>query len=257
MALANAEWWLGRNEDARRRLQVALAELPAAAVARPHPAAARARPDRARLRPAEAEGQTTDARDDARAIGDPVFEAAALACGALARRRRAAPEAERAPGRVGRGARAADAAELATRLPAFWMHARARRALGRFDAALADLERGTAIAGETGRESVLLVLTVESVATLIELGRLAEANAAAERRPGARAAGRPPAHAAVGAQRARAARLAAGDVPGALRTPARRRRSASRRTSMRRAARLVPRRRADRCGQARRAARRC
>ena len=43
VALANQEWWLGGHEDARRRLHVALGDLPAAAVARPHPPAARAR----------------------------------------------------------------------------------------------------------------------------------------------------------------------------------------------------------------------
>ena len=61
--------------------------------------------------------------------------------------------------------------QLATRLPALWMHGRARRALGRFEAALADLRRGAALAADTGRERVLLVLTIESVAPLIELGR--------------------------------------------------------------------------------------
>ena len=85
VGMANQEWWLGGHEDARRRLQVALGELPA------QPSA-----DRVRLRLAlglmallacdlrEAQAQTSDARDDARAIGDPVFEIAALASGALA-----------------------------------------------------------------------------------------------------------------------------------------------------------------------------
>ena len=64
---------------------MALGELPAAPSA-----------DRIRLRLAlgltalmasdldDADAHTSDARDDARAIGDPVFEAAALASGALA-----------------------------------------------------------------------------------------------------------------------------------------------------------------------------
>ena len=47
-------------------------------------------------------------------------------------------------------------AQLATRLPGLWMHGRARRSLGRFDEALADLRRGAAIAADTGREAVLL-----------------------------------------------------------------------------------------------------
>jgi predicted ATPase len=85
VALANQEWWLGGHEDARRRLHVALGDLPA-----------QASPDRIRLRLAlalmallacdlaEALAQASDAYADSRAIGDPVFELAALAGGALA-----------------------------------------------------------------------------------------------------------------------------------------------------------------------------
>ena len=40
--------------------------------------------------------------------------------------------------------------QQATRLPAFWMHGRARRALGQCDAALAELRRGAALAEQTG-----------------------------------------------------------------------------------------------------------
>src|SRR5439155_19085 len=127
-----------------------------------------------------AEGHASDAGDDARAVGDHVFEAAALAAGALA---------------VAHGARAAGAsralaessawlerltpAELATRLPALWMHGRARRLLGRPEAALADLARGTALAERTGREIQLAPLGVETALALTDLGRLAEAHAAA------------------------------------------------------------------------------
>ena len=72
VGVANAEWWIGRTDDARRRLHVALAELPA------QPSL-----DRIRLRLAlaltalmaadlaDARGQAGDARDDARAIGEP------------------------------------------------------------------------------------------------------------------------------------------------------------------------------------------
>jgi DNA-binding NarL/FixJ family response regulator len=182
VGMANQEWWLGGHEDARRRLQVALAELPA------QPSA-----DRVRLRLAlglmallacdlsEAQAQTSDARDDARAIGDPVFELAALAGGALA----CVAEADGSEGaeRLDESAAALErltVEQLTTRLPALWMHGRARRALGQFEASLADLERGAAIAAETGRERVLLILTVESVPTLIELGRLADACATGE-----------------------------------------------------------------------------
>jgi DNA-binding NarL/FixJ family response regulator len=96
------------------------------------------------------------------------------------------------------------------------MLGRARRALGEFERALADLDRGAAIALETGRDNVRLQLTVERVATLIELGRPVEATAAAEQGLElARLAGNPPmllwAHCARSA-----ARLATGDVSAAL-----------------------------------------
>ena len=97
------------------------------------------------------------------------------------------------------------------------MHGRARRALGQFEKSLGDLRRGAALAEQTGREHVLLILTVESAATLTELGRIAEAAAAAqdgvER---ARLAGNPRmllwAHSALAA-----ALLAAGDAAAAVR----------------------------------------
>jgi ATP/maltotriose-dependent transcriptional regulator MalT len=219
VALANQEWWLGGHEEARRRLQVALAELPA-----------QPSPDRIRLRLAlaltamtgcdlrDAKGHASDAREDARAIDDPVFELAALAGGALA----SASDADgpEAVDRVEESAAALErltAAQLATRLPALWMHGRARRYLGRFDAALADLERGSAIATQTGRERVLLVLTVESVPTLVALGRLADASGAGEEAVElARLSGNP--RMLLWALSALAAsRLAAGDVAAALR----------------------------------------
>jgi ATP/maltotriose-dependent transcriptional regulator MalT len=219
VALANQEWWLGGHEDARRRLHVALSELPAAPS-----------PDRIRLRLAlaltalmacelgDAQAYASDARDDARAIGDPVFELAGLAAVAVASISNA--EGPEAVDRLDESAAALErltAQQLATRLPALWMHGRARRALGRFEAALADLRRGARIAADTGRESVLLVLTGESVATLTELGRLTEATAAGEEAVElARLSGN--ARMLLWAQSALAsARLAAGDVGGALR----------------------------------------
>jgi DNA-binding NarL/FixJ family response regulator len=181
VSLANQEWWLGGHEDARRRLHVALAGLPA------EPS-----PDRIRLRLAlaltalmaceldDAAAHASDARDDARAIGDPVFEGAALAAGALASASNVdAAAADRLADSVAAVERLTPA-QLATRIPALWMQGRAHRALGAFAPALASLERGLALATETGRERVLLVLRVESVAVLIELGRLADAAAAAE-----------------------------------------------------------------------------
>jgi DNA-binding NarL/FixJ family response regulator len=217
VALANQEWWLGSNEDARRRLHVALGELPE-----------QASPNRIRLRLAltltallacdlrDAADQASDARHDAQAIGDPVFEAAALSGAALAT---ASAADKQARGRVEECAAALALLtdqQLATRLPAVWMLGRARRMLGQFALADADLRRGLAMAAATGRERVLLVLTVELAATLIELGRLADAAAAAEEGvERARMAGNPRTLLWAHSTLARA-RLAAGDVDGAL-----------------------------------------
>jgi ATP/maltotriose-dependent transcriptional regulator MalT len=219
VTLANAEWWLGLAEEARRRLHVALGELPA------EPS-----PDRIRLRLGlaltalfagdfgDVEAQASDARDDARAIGDPVFEAAALAGRALARVSEAdGPEVVDALDESTAALERLSGEQLATRLPALWMHGRARHWLGQLDAALADFERGSIIAADTGRESVLLLLTVESVQTLVELGRIEEAGAAGEEGvERARLSGIP--RMLLWAQSALAsARLAAGDVQDALR----------------------------------------
>jgi ATP/maltotriose-dependent transcriptional regulator MalT len=215
VAVANAEWWLGRTPDARRRLHVALGELPA------EPS-----PDRIRLRLAlaltalmscdldDARDQASDAASDAQAIGDPVFEAAALAGGAMARV--SAGEGEEALAPAAAAFERLTPPQLATRLPGFWMLGRCRRLLGEHEAALADLDRGAALAVETGRENVRLQLAVERVAVLVELGRLAEASAAAEQALElALLVSNPPmllwARCALSA-----ARLAAGDVTAAL-----------------------------------------
>jgi DNA-binding NarL/FixJ family response regulator len=215
VAVANTEWWLGRTPDARRRLQVALGELPA-----------QPSPDRIRLRLALALtalmscdlrgacDQAADAAADARAIGEPVFEAAALAGGAVARVSDGdGPEPVEAAAAALERLRPE---QLATRLPALWMLGRSRRWLGQFEPALAGLERGAALALATGRDNVRLQLVIERVATLIELGRLADATAAAEQGLElARLAGNPPlllwAHCALAG-----ARLAAGHVSAAL-----------------------------------------
>ena len=209
VALANQEWWLGGHEDAGRRLHVALGELPA-----------QPSPDRIRLRlalgltallgvrPRRRAGprqrrprrRPRDRRSRLRARG--------------ARRRR---PGERVGGRRARARHAGSRsppprssgsppAQLATRLPAFWMHGRARRALGQFEAALADLRRGAAIAEQTGRERVLLILTVESVADAGRARPHRRGDRGGRGGPRARAPGRQPADAAVGAQRARARR---------------------------------------------------
>ena len=83
--VANAEFWLGRSEEALQRLHVALRDLPA------EPS-----DDRIRLHLSlgltvmlacdydEARAQASDALADARALGDPVLEAAALGLDAFA-----------------------------------------------------------------------------------------------------------------------------------------------------------------------------
>ena len=147
-----------------------------------------------------------------------MFELAALSCAALASASAAdGPDARRRLEASAAALERLTPQQLATRLPAFWMHGRARRALGQPEAALADLRRGAAIAEQTGRERVLLMITVESVAALIDLGRLAEATAVAEDGvERARLSGNP--RMLLWAQSAlAAARLAAGDVTGALR----------------------------------------
>jgi len=219
VAAANAEWWLGLDDDARRRLQVALGDLPAAPSA-----------DRIRLRLAlalttlwgcdlaEARAQADDALLDALAVGDPVFEVAARAAGALAR----ATEADDPAGaRTDLAASAALLAglrpdQVATRLPAFWMHGRARQVLGDAAGARADLARGAELASETGRESVLLLVTVESVATLVELGALDEALAAAQDGVDLARLARIPRMVNAALSALSTATLATGDVSGAL-----------------------------------------
>ena len=112
------------------------------------------------------------------------------------------------------------------------MHGRARRLLGDPDGALADLRRGAALAAGTGRERILLVLTVESVAVLVELGRIEEAGAAGEEGVElARLSGNPRmmlwALSALSARAARGRRRRGGAAAGRTR----RRSSASRPTS--------------------------
>ena len=202
----------------------------------------------------DAAGQAVDARDDARAIGDPVFEAAALACAALARRGGRHPTPARGIDAAAAALERLSPAQLATRLPAFWMIARARRALGQLAPALADLERGAAIAAETGRENVLVQLTIETAVTLVELGRLEEAIAAAEQGLELALLAANPrvllwAHCTLSA-----ARLAAGDVAAALHhADGRGRVRRAARLPRRRPARLVPGRGVDSGGNPERA----
>lgn len=219
VAATFADLWLGRPQDARRRLQVTLRDLPA------QPSR-----DRLRLRLAlgmtalfqcdlsEAEAQASDALDDAHRIGDRVLAGVIPVLGTLARVADARPAQP--------GASVEDAAgelerltgeQLATRLPAVWMLGRARRLTGDLAGALADLQRGLALAAQTERETVRLLLTLESVGVLVELGRLQQAvEMAADGVELARLAGSPPL--LLWAQSALAgARLAAGEIAPALR----------------------------------------
>ena len=150
--------------------------------------------------------------------------------------------------------------QLATRLPALWMHRPgAPRARAGSTRRWPSLRRGAAIAAETGRERLLLML-------MVGVGARRWSSSARwrrrSRRPrtavGARAVRRQPAHAAVGAQRARRRRgwrratspprCAHAGEAAALGMPARRPRRGP--------ARLVPRRRAHRSRQRRRGGRR-
>ncbi len=217
--VANAEFWLGRSQEALERLHVALRDLPA-------------EPSEHRIRLHlslgltvmlacdydEARAQGSDALADARVLGDPVLEAAALGLDAFALCAAApGPDAvaalERATDAFGR----LDETDLMRRLPGLWMLARAEISLGRFEPALELLERAGRMAGATGRELVLVVVSHGLVRPLVELGRLSEAVAAGEEAlDRARLTGN--AQQLVGAQAALAgARLAAGDVTGALR----------------------------------------
>jgi ATP/maltotriose-dependent transcriptional regulator MalT len=213
---AALEYWLGDHDAARARYQVALQALPAAPGE-----------DRVRLHLGLAlsmllardfEGalaHAADARDDARALADPVVEAAALSCGAAAAT--ALHAGDPAPADEGAAAFAAlTDAQAVVRLPGLWMLARANRALGRFGVGLEHLERGERLARASGRPAVLLVLRAEAAGLLVELGRVEAALAAAEEATElARLLGSPPMH--VWAHSAlSAARLAAGDATGAL-----------------------------------------
>jgi DNA-binding NarL/FixJ family response regulator len=213
---ANLEYWLGHHDRARERYHVALQALAAAPSE-----------DRIRLHLGlalsmllardfeESLAHAADARDDARALDDPVVEAAALACAAAAATALDPGDAE--PADVGGAAFAGlSDAQALVRLPGLWMLARANRALGRFATGLEQLERGTALARASGRPAALLVLRAEAAGLLVELGRIGAAVQAAEEGIDlARLLGSPPmrvwAFSALSA-----ALLAAGDASGAL-----------------------------------------
>jgi ATP/maltotriose-dependent transcriptional regulator MalT len=208
--------WLGQEEQARQRLQVALGDLPAAPSL-----------DRVRLHLGlgllehlacnfdAARAQASDALSDARLLGDPVLEAAALTLDGIADVA-AGGEGDAHNRAAAAFARLTDA-QVTPRLPGLWMIASADSARGRFAAALEHLARASSLATATGREPVLMLVTAESVRPLRELGRLAEAVTVGEEAlDRARLLGNP--QHVLWAQCALAgARLAAGDVSTALR----------------------------------------
>ena len=222
------------------------------------PPAARARPDRAARPATSTRRRRTPAtpRDDARAIGDPVFELAALAGGALASASAADGPDAAAPARTSPPPRSSGSPRRSWR-PACprsgCTAARAARS-GSSDAALADLRRGAAIAEQTGRERVAADphRRVRRDADRARPPRRGDRGAARTALERARLAGNPRmllwAHCALAA-----ARLAAGDVAGGAATTPARRRALDTPAGLprRRATRLVPRRGADRRRQPR------
>jgi DNA-binding NarL/FixJ family response regulator len=218
VAATYADLWLGRPQDARRRLQVTLRDLPAA-------------PSRERIRLRlslgmtalfdcdlrEAEAQASDALDDALRIGDPVLARVVPVLATLARVADArAPKQSSVEDAAGELERLSGE-QLTPRLPALWMLARARRMTGDFTGGLTDLQRGLVLAAQTERETVRLLFALESVGVLVELGRLREAaDMAREGVELARLAGSPPL--LLWAQCALACtRLAAGEIVSAMR----------------------------------------
>ena len=216
--VANTEMWLGAEQQSRRRLYVALGDLPA------EPS-----PDRVRLHLslglvehfacefAAAREQASDAQSDAHVLGDPVLIAAASTLRAIATAADGDGDADAAREEaVATFARLTDA-QVATRLPGLWMLASADSVRGRFADALATLERAASLAAASGREPILMLARVESVRPLRELGRLADAIAAGEEGLDRTQLDGNPQYVVWAHATLSAARLAAGDVAGALR----------------------------------------
>jgi ATP/maltotriose-dependent transcriptional regulator MalT len=213
--IGSVEYWLGEHDAARERFQVALQSLPS----EPSPERVRLHLGVAlsmllELELDESAAHAADARDDARALGDRLLEAAALAVAATALT--AGDPSDPAPADAGGAAfDALPDAEAMRRLPGLWMLAWANRALGRLDRAEAQLDRGTTLARASGRSPSLVLLRAEAATLLIELGRLAEAvQAGEEASERARLLGSPTLL-VWALSTLSAARLATGDVRGA------------------------------------------
>ena len=142
VALANQDWWLGAHDGRPAPAARRPRRPPRAAVTGPHPSAPGAGADRAqRLRPAgrpRPDHRRPRRRPRARRAGLRGRRARRWSAGSGRRRRSVGCRA----GGGGRGTRstASTARAQATRLPALWMLARARRYLDRPDAAADDLD---------------------------------------------------------------------------------------------------------------------
>jgi ATP/maltotriose-dependent transcriptional regulator MalT len=219
--IANTEFWLGRFDDARRRLLLAATDLPA-------------QPGRSRMSVQlslglvaafqtdfeESAARARDALVDAEAIGDPSAALAARTLDAFARMMGGFPGADESHAEALEAFAALDSDLRATRLPAYWTFARSAAVSGRLDEALALVAEGRGLAERTGRASIALLLAVEEVALLRRYGRVADAIELGEQTvERARDAGLPPTL-TWGMAELAATRLAAGDVEGALRDAA-------------------------------------
>jgi DNA-binding CsgD family transcriptional regulator len=220
--LANIELWLGRIDEARRRLQVDLGAQPA-------------QPSSHRLSLALALGlcallgghlddclaRAADARLDAEALPDPAGRAAALALETVARATGALPGAADAHAHAGAAFETLGEAQQSTRLLALWMLARADAALGRLATAERLLDQAQTRARETGRGPIRAIALAELTAVIRLRGRLPEACALGEHAAEhARTLGLQPLTRWSEAELARA-QLAAGDVEEAMQSAAR------------------------------------
>ena len=175
--IAEVEHWLGMRDEARARLDAALAGLGAERSA----GAVALRVERAvaslhALDYASAQELARDAEAIAQELGDPLALAVAGAARALADV--AAGEIGPARERIEQAAARIDAladAVLEDDLAAIWHLGWAEIGLERFEPGLARLRRGVAISRAAGRGDVLVPMLAGQSLALLELGRAREA----------------------------------------------------------------------------------
>ncbi len=174
---ATVEHWLGRHEEARARLDAALA-VPGEERTE---AAVELRLERAlhclyALEFDDARARAAAAADLAAEIGAPAEQAAAAAL--LALTEAAAGRTDAAREQLAAAVAAIDAlgeAELADRLPTLWHAAWAELHLEAFEAGLAHLGRGIAIARSAGRGDLLVPMLLGRARAALVLGGTEEA----------------------------------------------------------------------------------